>query len=80
MASHFEVNRPPLKLFAPPPPLHFHHVLIIAPGGTVLRDETQGTETEEAEEATFVAVYKHLLATDESSECYPVCLRMCCDL
>ena len=27
----------------------------------------------EAEEATFVAVYKYLLATDESSERYPVC-------
>ena len=49
-----------------------------------MRDETQGAETEkgseEAEEATFVAVYKYLLATDESSERYPVCLSMCCDL
>ena len=57
----------------------------------MFRDETQGAETEErcveteegseeAEEATFVAAYKYLLATDESSEHYPVCLRMCCDL
>ena len=34
----------------------------------------------EAEDSMFVAVYKYLLATDESSEGYPVCLRMHCDL
>ena len=34
----------------------------------------------EAKEATFVAAYKYLLATDESSQRYPVCLPMCCDL
>ena len=30
-----------------------------------------------SEEAMFLAVYKYLLATDELSEHYPVCLRMC---
>ena len=49
-----------------------------------MRDETPETETEEGcvetEEATFVALYKYLLATDKSSEHYPVCLCMCCDL
>ena len=50
----------------------------------MLHDETQRAETEEggmeAEEATFVAVYKYFLATDKPSQCYPTCLRMCCDL
>ena len=75
-ASYFNVNRPPLKLFATPS-LRFHRILVTAPGGTVLRDETQGTETEEGcvetEEAMPVALYKHLLATDKASQLYPVC-------
>ena len=49
----------------------------------MLRDETQGTETEEGcvetEEAMPVALYKYLLATDKASQRYPVCLCMCCD-
>ena len=55
---------------------------ITAQGGIVLRDETQGATTAdgcvemeesnvEAKEATFVAVHKYLLATEESSERYP---------
>ena len=53
-----------------------------APGGTVLRDETQGAKmaegwveveegSVEAEEATFVGVHNYLLATDKSSEGSP---------
>ena len=46
--------------------------------------EKGSVETEEGyvetEEAMFVATYKYLLATDESSERYPVCLCTCCDL
>ena len=42
----------------------------------MLRDETQGAETEEGsvetEEATFFAVYNYNLATDELSERYPM--------
>ena len=50
----------------------------------MLRDETQGTETEEGcvetKEGMPVALYKHLLATDKVSQLYAVCLCMCRDL
>ena len=56
---------------------------ITALEGILLRGETQGAETEEGcvemeegsvetEEATFFAVYNYNLATDESSERYPM--------